>query len=113
MDEHNIDVRTDFIDIYSRDILEALGVKDESEEGKKLLEMINNRVTARLYLEMVSMLTPEQAAMVSADANSESADPEKVLRETIEKIPDFGPRLALVLGKIRSELIEDLKPLLK
>ncbi len=109
-------IETDFITIYAEAILEDLGIPSKQDDEKnpeydKLLDMLKNRINARVYLEMVAMLTPEQATLVSADIDSEKPDPEAVIRKTLEQLPDFAPRLAVVLGKIRSELLEDLKPL--
>jgi hypothetical protein len=109
----NIDgVETDFISIYAEGILEDLGIKiDGREEVQKLVAMIKNRINARVYLEMVAMLTPEQAALVMEDMDKENPDPEAVIQKTLAQLPDFAPRLAAALGKIRSELLADLKPL--
>ncbi len=113
-------VETDFITIYAESILGDLGIPSgvsSEEDGKndgeheKLLEMVKHRINARVYLEMVAMLTPEQAALVAEDIEKEKPDPEAVIRKTLEQLPDFAPRLAVALGKIRSELLEDLKPL--
>jgi len=110
--KNNIDIiRTDFMEIYTRSVLEDLGVALDDMNSQKLFDTIKHRINARVYLEMVAMLTPEQAALVARDINSEHPDPEATIQKTLEKIPDFAPRLAVVLGKIRSELLEDLKPL--
>lgn len=101
----------DFINIYAKSILEDLGILDNNKEYEKLLKIVKDRINARVYLEMIAMLTPEQVKNVSLDIDNDNGDPIKTIKKIIEQVPDFQPRMAIILNKIRSELLEDFKVL--
>ena len=96
MNENKIN---DFINSFSNEILQESGVSTEgTETSKRLLEEVENRVVARLFLEMVALLTPEQASRVTKDSMG-------------DEIPEFHIRMAKALQSLRGELIEDFKKL--
>lgn len=101
-----------FIETYAQEILVDLGqTNQEGEQYQKLLKLVSDRITARVFLETIGMLKPEQAAELAAEIGDEKVESEEKLRSVISKIPDYESRMAQVLVRIRAELLEDLKPL--
>ncbi|OGI60093.1 hypothetical protein A2641_02900 [Candidatus Nomurabacteria bacterium RIFCSPHIGHO2_01_FULL_37_25] len=109
MNENKIN---DFINSFSNEILQESGVSTEgTETSKRLLEEVENRVVARLFLEMVALLTPEQASRVTKDISEDDTDPAKLMESMGHEIPEFHIRMAKALQSLRGELIEDFKKL--
>lgn len=102
----------DFINSFSLDILQESGVTiGESETSKRLLKELENRIVSRLFLEMVVLLTPEQASRVTKNINEDDTDPAKLMESMAHEIPEFHIHMAKALQILRGELIEDFKKL--
>lgn len=102
----------DFLEIYTQGLLEEAGIEiGEEEKYKQLVEALRKRINARVYLELISMLNPDQVAQVASDIKSDNPDPEKTLNQISQKLGDFPTRVAQILARVRSELLEDLKVL--
>lgn len=103
-----------FIEEFIREIAEESGVVlDESETSRKLLESLERRVLARAFLEMVGMLTPEQAKTVKNDMDQEGADMDQLVARLSQEIPDFQLKMAQVLARIKMEMVEDIAKMTK
>ena len=103
----------DIIEEFSAELLSDLGIGDsDGEQYKILLNTINDRVNARLFLEIISVLSPEQAMEVREDMEKAEPNPEKLLFDISQKIPNFQAMVVQLMAKIRVELLEDLKPLI-
>lgn len=112
--ENTNNIQEDFITLYSEGILEEMGIEvGEDEKYIKLLGMVSDRVVARLYLELLASLTPEQVSEVAVDMNSDSPDPEKAILAIKSKISDFNVRVAQILSRVKDELTKDLAPLIQ
>lgn len=110
--ETNMQIADDFITDYAKGILVELGAKiDDSEQSARLINAITSRVMARVFLEMIMLLTPEQAAELNKGGEEGAEDPELVLAKLRDSIPDFPVRVAQLLTTIRAELLEELKVL--
>lgn len=102
----------DFISSFSREILQESGIVVEgSEIPKRLLEEVEQRIVARLFLEMVALLTPEQADRVAQNIHQDGANPAKFMESMAREIPEFHIHMAKALGELRGELVEDFKKL--
>lgn len=108
----NDEVSPNFIKEFIKELFLELSISlPEGENSKKIIDALENRITARLFLEMITMLTPEQAQKINVDIDSQTPDAEKLVMQLSKEIPYFPARIAQVLATIRVELIEDLKEL--
>jgi len=85
-----------------------LGVKESDHKYLQLFKAVEQRVDARLFLETVAMLNPEQAALVKQDMEKNNPNPQELLTQVIHEIPNFQLRVVQVLANLRSELLQDL-----
>lgn len=98
-----------FIEEFVREIAEEAGVVlDDSETSKKLLESLEQRVLARTFLEIIGMLTPEQAKLVKEDTDKDGASMNQLFSKLGQEIPDFQLKMAQVLARIKMEMAEDI-----
>ncbi len=101
---------TNFIKELALEILVEAGFTEkETPDYDKLLLALEKRITSRTFLEMVSMLTPEQAHEINRDVELEESDPQKLILRLSQTIPDFQLRMAEVLSRIKMEIAIDLK----
>ncbi|MBI5138830.1 MAG: hypothetical protein HZA95_03475 [Candidatus Vogelbacteria bacterium] len=101
------------IEQFVVDILDEVGVneKDDSMHYWQFKKTLIDRVNARLFLEMVGAMDPEQAALVKKEIESEKPDPRGVMEKIGSQIPDFSLRVLNALNKIRIDLVSDLSVL--
>lgn len=100
---------TEFVRVLSSEILKEANV----DADEKLIKIVSERIAARMLLEMVNMLTPEEAEKISKDMVGDESSQEKLVYEISNRIPDFQMKMAFVLSRIKQELIEDAKGLKK
>ena len=98
-----------FIEDYCKEILHDLNLAESDPKFLEILEVVGNRVNARIFLETLAMLTPEQAALVKQDLDKNNPDPKGVLDKVVSQIPNFQLRIVQVLANLRSELLQELK----
>lgn len=98
-----------FIRALAIEIIGGVGLKEWSDSSyEKLVESLEQRITSRVFLEVISMLTPEQAEKVKGDIDSGGNDPQSLILKISQEIPDFQLRIAEVLSRIKMELVDDL-----
>ncbi len=104
--EKDFNMITEFVD----DLFDEIGVKETMDGYEKLRIAIEDRVIARVFLELVNSLTPQQAKLVANDlVDTEHQNPDAIFAKLIKEIPDLQGIVVQILAKIRLELISDLK----
>ncbi len=98
-------VITDFIE----ELLAELNLPSDLEESARFRNILEERVTSRVFLNIVKSLTPEQAALVSADLTSEDPSPDIIFGKLVHDAPHFQTVIARTLGEVRIELLNDLR----
>ena len=105
--------QTNIISEFISELLHELNVPSETEEYTELMTVLEERVNARLFLNIIKSLTPEQAAMVSKDLTSEAPDPDLILEKLLDSAPHLQAVIAGTLGEIHIELTNDLKGIIQ
>src|SRR3989344_2859490 len=98
----------EFLHDYALLILKEAGL----EENPEVASAVEERVAARMLLEMVNMLTPEEADKVKRSMEGDF-NQEAVLRDIAKRIPDFNFKMAFALANVKQELVEDVAGLAK
>jgi hypothetical protein len=104
-----LNIITEFIE----ELLTELEVPSGTPEYSRLVSVLEERVTSRLFLNIIKSLTPEQAAIVSKDLTSESPDSDLVLEKLLDNAPHLQAVIAGSLGEIHIELTNDLKAIIQ
>lgn len=97
----------DFLSEFVSEVLAECGATNtESEAYQKLHAGLMKRVEARMVLEIISMLTPEDAEKARKEMDS-GAELESITT-ALRNMPDSTVGMAAALARIREELIKDL-----
>jgi hypothetical protein len=96
---------TDFI----HELLAELNIPADEAESSGLMNTLEERVNSRLFLDIITSLTPEQAALVADDLASENSDADTTMAKLIDQLPHLQATVAQSLGHMRIELLADLK----
>ena len=91
-------------------ILEKAGIPTTHESYGALYGVLQTRLGARLLLELLVLLTPEQAAQARQLIADKNSDPKAVLETIATFIPDLPAQLPVICKKMGQELLEDLLP---
>jgi len=112
MNEHNkqFNMIAEFVD----DLFGEIGIDQNVSDYDKLRATIEDRVIARVFLELVNSLTPQQAELVANDLSAgEKENPDAIFTKLVKEIPNLQGIIIDILAKIRLELIAELKVISK
>lgn len=105
--DQKFDLVTDFVS----ELLVELGVTADNPKYAELSNILEERVTSRVFLDIIKNLTPEQAALVAEDIKSNKPDADKILGELLDQAPHLQTTIAASLGKIHTEIKNDFTKL--
>ena len=74
---------------------------------KELVMILTERVSVMIFMELLSALSPAQAAAVQASIEADG-DPKDMIERLRTELPDFGPRFAAALVRSYEEISRDL-----
>ncbi|MBI3632504.1 MAG: hypothetical protein HY225_03585 [Candidatus Vogelbacteria bacterium] len=98
-----------FISEFCEEILSEIGVTATDEDiFNKIKTTLEDRVNSRLFLEIINLLTPEQAAKLTEELNIKNPEPAKLFERLAVEIPNFQGLVAQILTHLHNELISDL-----
>ncbi len=99
---------------FAEELLIDAGVDGSDRASwRSLSEAIEGRIHARLMLEIVGALTPEQAARVRTEMDAVRPDPEQLFHEFKKEIPNFTSLVLTILEKIRLEISAELHTMMQ
>ncbi len=101
-----------FVSELSDEILAEVKFDSSDKElYAKLKKTLEERINSRFFLEVVNLLTPEQAARVTEEMKKDSPEPAKLFESLASEIPNFQGLTAQILTMIHDELVQDLSSL--
>lgn len=101
----------DIIRDYCGDLLQEIGIKIDAPSYGRMLAALEKRVNARLMLEILNLMTSEQAQRAKDEIDSEHPDPNLFFALIVKEMPDLGNQLIEILALLRNELLRDFKAL--
>lgn len=108
------DKRTTILDFnligdFVEELLAELNIQKSSAEYSRLANTLEERVTARVFLNIIESLTPEQAALVAKDMSSDKPDTDQIIAKLLDQVPHLQSVVASTLGKVHIEIKNDFK----
>jgi hypothetical protein len=94
---------------FVAEILAECGISPVAHDYSKLMLVLEERVSARVFLAIIQSLTPDEAALVSNDIAAEKSTPDIVMEKIVKGAPHLQAVVARSLGVIHSELVNDFK----
>ena len=86
---------------------------EDSAEYRRVMESVLDRVTARVFLELIAGLSPEQAKRVAGDLSKGNPEPAATIQALSKEVPDLALRIAQALTRMRGELLTDIGEIVK
>lgn len=101
--------KDDILNNFAEELVRESGLPIEEGQRRRLVEVIRERIDTRLFLELLAMLTPEQAERVQADIGREDGgEPQRLASSLAREIPDYSAKVVVALSRIHDELAADL-----
>ncbi len=107
-------MNNDFVSELCEEILAEVNIGPADKEVyEKLKKTLEERINSRLFLEVINLLTPEQASRVTEELKKDNPEPTRLFIELATEIPNFQGLTAQILTVIHDELVGDLGSLKK
>src|SRR5688572_17328799 len=98
-------MKPDVIEEFAQELLEELGFSTDLDKYEELKKTIIERVNARVFLDILNSLTPEQAELIANDISGEKPDPDLFFAKIADATPHLQAVIAQSLANIRLEII--------